>query len=327
MTRDPVRAAPRRNGLPFPLNIRLVMFGWNLLFLRPGPYRPDPARNDAWNRGAYLAEGLGHCGACHTPRNVLGAETGQKFAGGEAEGWTAYALNASSPAAVPWTAETLAHYLHQGFAPTHGVARGPMADVTADLRTVPQQDVQAIASYIAAQAGVARAPAPEVQQQIGVETQRGKATAPQTADSQADVAAQQTNNNGQGAEIYAAACAGCHQGPRAMPYGGIDLALSSGITGPSARNLVNVVLYGLPAAEGAANPIMPGFAAALSDQQLVALAAYLRQHFSDRQAWRDIDKTVQDARSAARAGSVRPAPSEQTAPPTSQRTSDNAASH
>src|ERR1700751_3611383 len=82
MTREPVRATAPANQLPFPLNVRLVMSGWNRLFLKPGPYQPDPARDDAYNRGAYLAEGLGHCGSCHTPRNVLGAEkTSEKFSG------------------------------------------------------------------------------------------------------------------------------------------------------------------------------------------------------------------------------------------------------
>ena len=154
MTREPVRATAPANQLPFPLNVRLVMYGWNLLFLKPGPYQPDPAHDEAWNRGAYLAEGLGHCGACHTPRNVLGAEkASEKFAGGEAEGWSAYAINASSPAPVPWTADTLLQYLSHGFNADHGVARGPMLDVASNLGAAPGDDLHAIATYVAAQIG------------------------------------------------------------------------------------------------------------------------------------------------------------------------------
>jgi mono/diheme cytochrome c family protein len=99
MTRAPVRASPPPNRLPFPLNIRAVVAGWNLLFLRPGPWQPDPTRSAEWNRGAYLVEAVGHCGACHTPRNALGAERGNDaLAGGDAEGWLAPALDAGSPA-------------------------------------------------------------------------------------------------------------------------------------------------------------------------------------------------------------------------------------
>src|SRR5438270_3548083 len=130
MTREPVRAKAPANDLSFPLNFRPVIAAWKLLYFRPGPYRPDPAQSEAWNRGAYLVEGLAHCGACHTPRNALGAEKKrERFTGGEAEGWTAYALNESSPAPVPWDGAALHHYLRNGWQDMHGIARGPMAPV------------------------------------------------------------------------------------------------------------------------------------------------------------------------------------------------------
>jgi mono/diheme cytochrome c family protein len=327
MTQPAEHAIAPRNQLPFPLNIRLLMYGWNLLFLREGPYHADAARSDAQNRGAYLTEGLGHCGACHTPRNFAGAEqTSKKLAGGEAEGWTAYALDASSPARVPWTAAALEHYLQHGFDAAHGVARGPMAEVAQDLRSVNADDVRAIAAYVAAQRHNGSAPAKPPTRQVDTEDQRGKALAPNSADSQADVLSKDETKRGanqEGARLYAAACAGCHEGPRATPYGGIELARSSGITGPSARNLVNVLLYGLPAAEAARSPIMPGFAAAMNDRQVVALATYLRARFSDKPAWNDVENTVREARRAERAATTRPAPSEEAVPPATQRTSSN----
>jgi mono/diheme cytochrome c family protein len=87
MTRDPVRATAPPDQLPFPYNVRPLLAVWNLLFLDKAPFRLDPGRDAAWNRGAYLAESLGHCGACHTPRNKLGAEEKDRpYAGGEAEG-------------------------------------------------------------------------------------------------------------------------------------------------------------------------------------------------------------------------------------------------
>ncbi|HEY4985740.1 MAG TPA: cytochrome c, partial [Bradyrhizobium sp.] len=108
MTRQPVRAQTRDNQLPFPLDRRVTIAGWKLLFLRSAAFESDPTKSAEWNRGAYLVEGLAHCGACHTPRNVLGAERASaRFAGGEADNWNAYAINAQSPAPVPWDGEAL----------------------------------------------------------------------------------------------------------------------------------------------------------------------------------------------------------------------------
>ena len=311
LTREPVSATVPQNQLPFPLNVRAVMHGWNLLFLKPGPYQPDPAHDEAWNRGAYLAEGLGHCGACHTPRNVLGAEkAGEKFSGGEAEGWSAYAINASSPAPVPWTADTLLQYLSNGFNADHGVARGPMLEVASNLGAAPSDDLHALATYIAAQIGTPDAPTPQVTKQVATQSARGKTLAAASADSQADTSQSRdpAADSEQGALIYAATCSGCHQGPRAAPFGGIDFALSSNINGPSARNLVNVVLNGLPAAEAKRAPIMPGFANAMDDAQVAALARYLRANFTAKPAWTDIDTSIAAARSALRTPPVNAAP-------------------
>jgi mono/diheme cytochrome c family protein len=322
MTRRPVRAKAPKNDLPFPLDVRLVLYGWNFLFLRPGPYQADGAHNVTWNRGAYLAEGLGHCGACHTPRNAFGAEkSGEPFAGGAAEGWTAYALNAASPAPMPWTQEALAQYLHDGFSGAHGVALGPMANVLNDLRAVPEDETQAIASYMTAGSGDGGA---RDQKDALADTQkeRGKAVANVSADSQADmlkIAAATT----EGGMIYAGACAGCHQGPRGLPYGGIDLSLSSTIGGPSPDNLINVVLFGLPARGAAHVPIMPGFADSMDDGQIAALVRDLRARFSEKAPWSDIEKVVREARGNAAVARYAPA-SAPASPGTEQRSANEA---
>ena len=159
MTRQPVRAPARDNDLAFPFNQRIAVAGWKLLFLRHGTYQPDSTKSAEWNRGAYLVEGLAHCGACHTPRNALGAEKTQaSFAGGDVDNWHAYAINGQSPAPVPWDADALFRYLRHGWHPDHGVARGPMAEVVSNLSEVPESDVRAIATYMA---GVFGAPTPE----------------------------------------------------------------------------------------------------------------------------------------------------------------------
>src|SRR5690242_2335175 len=136
--------------LTWPLNNRALMRGWNWMFFQEGTFAPKAEKSAEWNRGAYLVEGAGHCGACHTPKNTLGAEArDRRFAGGEGEGWSAPALDAASPAPVPWTADQLYNYLRHGFADQHGHAAGPMQPVVADLARAPEADVRAIATYVA----------------------------------------------------------------------------------------------------------------------------------------------------------------------------------
>ena len=115
MTRHPVEVYRKEPELWFPFNQRWLLAFWNLLFLDSAPFRADPQQSPEWNRGAYLVAGLGHCGACHTPKNFLGAEKrGLDLDGGEAEGWVGPALNAASPAPVPWDAANLFTYLRTG---------------------------------------------------------------------------------------------------------------------------------------------------------------------------------------------------------------------
>ena len=103
-----------------------------------------------WNRGAYLVEGLGHCGACHSPRNELGAEMATRYlAGGFAEGWEAPALTSLSQAPIPWSEDELFAYLRTGESRFHGVAAGPMAPVVKELKALPDEDIRAMAVYLA----------------------------------------------------------------------------------------------------------------------------------------------------------------------------------
>jgi len=283
MTREAVHARARENQLSFPLNQRVVVAGWKLLFLHRGAYQPDDAKSAEWNRGAYLVEGLAHCGACHTPRNALGAERASaSFAGGDVNNWHAYALNAQSPSPVPWDTAALYAYLHRGWHPDHGTARGPMAEVVSNLSQAPASDVRAIAIYMADVFG----PSPPDRKREG-EAVSAQSNSVSPGAAQAD---------SQGAAIYAAACASCHESGRPPPYGGINLGLSSAISGPDPRNLANIVLSGVQPVEGERSPIMPGFASSMSDAQIAILLNYLRSRFGRRPAWTDLEKTVEDAR-------------------------------
>src|SRR6202521_623055 len=150
MTRTPVHTPARPNGMPFPFNIRYLQAGWKLLFFRPGRFEPDGEKSAEWNRGAYLALGLSHCGACHSPRNLLGAEKpGDAYGGAVIDNWVAPPLTAANPAPAPWTREELYDYLPTGTSVLHGTAAGPMFPVVQSLAALPDSDVRAIATYFA----------------------------------------------------------------------------------------------------------------------------------------------------------------------------------
>jgi mono/diheme cytochrome c family protein len=276
MTRQPVQARTRDNHLPFPLNIRFLIAGWKLLFFHKGPYEQDSRHDAEWNRGAYLANGIGHCGACHTPRNNLGAEiAAQHFGGGEADGWHAYAINADSKSLEAWNAEDLHMYLSKGWHDRHGDAHGPMADVAANLSSVPDADLKAIATYVAAVMGKRALPLEK-----------------RSLDS--------SQSNDTGAALYAATCASCHDGSRPLPFGGVKLMLSTAVTGESASNLVNVILEGLHPPEGTPGAIMPGFSSTLTDGQLESLVAYIRSNLGAQPPWTGVENSVREARSRLR---------------------------
>jgi mono/diheme cytochrome c family protein len=291
MTRQPIRATAPANDLTFPLNFRPAIVLWKALFFRSGRYRPDQAKDPEWNRGAYLADGLAHCGACHTPRNVLGAERkSEAFNGAPVEGWYAYAINRNSPAPVPWTRDALEFYLAHGWQEQHGMARGPMAPVVMDLSTAPRSDVNAIAAYIAsfsdrAENSVA-ANDKAKRSNSKLASADSLATAPQTAPLKAN----------DGAAIYTGACAVCHESGRPVPLAGVNLSLSTAVNGPTPTNIINVTLYGLSQQPGMPSPIMPGFHGTLTDPQMVALLRYIRSAFSTKPPWPSLEEDVAKAR-------------------------------
>jgi len=299
MTRQPVHAPARPNQLSFPFNLRPLIAGWKLLYLRPAEIRPDPSKSEQWNRGVYLVEGLAHCGACHTPRNVLGAEQkSQAFAGGEADNWSAYAINAQSPSPVPWNEEALFAYLRHGWHADHGVARGPMAQVVNNLASVDRKDVEAIAVYAADLFGTPAAERVSRGEAVRAEAAKRKSSAASTSMSMPLT----LPSHQAGADIYEATCAGCHESARALPYAGVDLHLSSGINASDPRNVANTILAGVPAAEGVPSPIMPGYAASMTDAQITALLNYLRARFSRSTAWSNVEDTIAEARQAQATG-------------------------
>jgi len=268
MTRDPVRQRNFANQISFPYNAREFIAIWKNLYFRPGRFVPDPQQSAQWNRGAYLAEGLGHCSACHSPRNPLGAEVrDRQYAGGSAGSWHAPALDRSSPSPVPWTVDELAVYMRTGLVERHAIAAGPMGPVVRNLRSVNGDDVRAIAVYIASWM--------------------------QGADAGAPRAATLTTANAQGAAIYASACGECHDNGRTTSSGGaLELQMAIALSLPTPANLVHITLEGIPPRDGEASRIMPGFAGSLTDAQVVLLLTYLRSDVAHKPAWPDLDSQV-----------------------------------
>jgi len=297
MTRDPVDQTNRPPDLDFPLNFRIFAAGWQLLFLNKGAFQNNPSQSAAWNRGAYLVESVGHCGGCHTPRNALGAERrNEPFAGGTSEGWSAPALNAASAAPVPWTADQLYAYLKTGFADQHGFAAGPMQPVAANLGKVADADVRAIATYVATFIG------PRDDADRKRQTEAALAFAKQHAPTAADLARTTTgvasaDDRSAGGLLFAGACASCHRSGGGLPASRpVALGLSTPVNASGPENLLRIVTDGIHPPMGRSGPIMPGFSGALTDQQIVALADYVRTHYSRGPAWSNTAAALADIR-------------------------------
>jgi mono/diheme cytochrome c family protein len=169
-----------------------------------------------------------------------------------------------------------------------------MAEVTGNLGGLPEADVQAIATYTESIMGE---PSPERRQQAEAllgQAQGGRGTTFPAGDSQATT---DTATGDLGASLYASACGTCHESGRPLPFGGLHFALSTAVNASSPQNIINMTLFGLPAADGEASSVMPGFGGVLSDEQMVALLDYMRRRFTDNPAWEDSMELVRATRS------------------------------
>ena len=277
MAQAPVRAETPANALAFPFNLRPLLAGWNALFHQPRPFQPDPSKSAIWNRGAYLIEGLGHCSACHSPRNALGAERQAAYlAGGFAEGWEAPALTSLSKAPVPWNEGELYAYLRTGESRLHGVAAGPMAPVVQELAGVPDQDIRAMAVYLASFNEATDRPAHDA-----LAAKLEATTAVTTAASA-------------GARIYQGACAVCHEVGGPPLFGSRpSLALNSNLHSDAPDNLIQVILHGIAKPAVTDLGYMPAFKDSMSDGQVAELVTFLRRQFApDKPAWSDVAAKV-----------------------------------
>ena len=290
MTLDPVTQEPPANDLPFPFNIRMLMAGWNLLFLEAGEYEFDDQMDDEWNRGAYLAEGLGHCGACHSPRNLLGAvNQAAAYDGAEAEEWHAPALNDTSGTPVPWSQLQLVNYLFDGWDELHGIAAGPMAPVVNHLYDQSEDDIFAIAAYIES---LQSRHLSEPDLQSIIDDARSRDWEDEFGYRPAEI----PDDPGllRGMDVFADQCSKCHKrGSGQVP---VSLALTGTVNAPDPRNVIHIIFDGIRPPRGALQRSMPGFGSAITDDDIVDLLKFMRWHFTDLPPWQDTDELVAEKR-------------------------------
>ncbi len=286
MTLEPVRQAtpaPEMRGLTA---WRPVMALWNGLFHVSTPWQPDPQRTEAQNRGAYWVQTLGHCSACHTPRNLLGAEReAAHLQGAVVDGWHAPALDALNRSAVPWSEAAFYQYLRHGHSPWHAVAGGPMAQIVRQLGDVPDAVLRDMAAYLAslnpAHSGLDAAQSEALAQQA---VQRAALGRPLPGAAQRQ---------------FEGSCGACHhEGDGAQLLGvNTPLALNSQVRAASPDNLIRTILEGLQHPPSRAVGFMPAFKDSLSDAQIADIVRYTRARYApDQRPWPDVAQAIQQAR-------------------------------
>ena len=267
-TLPPVHAPAPANTLSFPFNQRGLMSLWSAFFNPDKRYEPNVDRSPEWNRGAYLAEALGHCGECHTPRNLAFAlDNRRKFAGAVQAGWRAYNITPDRAGGVgAWSDEQLTHYLSIGHADGRGTASGPMGEaVDESLKFLSPSDISALVAYLRTVPGVSTADLPEPRQE----------PAPALlADSTAAA------GEPHGKQVYEGACAGCHGWTGVSPV--IPFATLTGtraVNDPTANNVAQVIIGGGHRHFARDSDNMLPFGSTYSDAEIASVANFVTARF------------------------------------------------
>jgi len=260
-------AAPPPNALAFPFDQRWLMGFWSAFYNPDQRFRPHEDRSPAWNRGAYLAEGLAHCGDCHTPRNLAQAlDNRRKFEGTVTQGWRAYNITRDPASGVgQWSDAQLAEYLRAGHTAGRGSAGGPMAEeVDVSLSTLSPTDIAAIVAYLRTIPAIRTLdlPAPK-------------------ADPASDMPKlMQASFDPRGKQVFEGACASCHDWSGVSPI--TDYATLTGdraVNDTRAINVAQMVISGERRRTPTGQVMMPAFGAAYSDVEIAAVANYVTARF------------------------------------------------
>jgi mono/diheme cytochrome c family protein len=252
----------------FPFNQRSLMSVWGALFNPNRRFAARPDRSPEWNRGAYLAEAMAHCGDCHTPRSLAQAlDNRRKYAGAVAAGWKAYNITGDHASGVGgWSDAELGQYLATGHADGRGTAAGPMGEaVDLSLSHLTPSDIKALVAYVRSVPAIAGGdhPAPNTQ--------------PASASPKQGVA---DADHPRGKQIYEGACASCHSwtgtgslNPWATLTGG------RAVNDPTATNVAQIVISGSNRRLAAGSGFMPAFGHAYTDDEIAAVSNYVTARF------------------------------------------------
>ena len=274
---------PPQTDLPWPFSMRWLMMGWNLLYLDKGAYQPDGARSAEWNRGAYLVQGLGHCGDCHTPRSLAGGvkaaneRKGDSYlAGALIDGWLAQPLrHTDRGSAAQWSTEDMVTYLQTGRT-AHTAAFGPMSQVVQNsTQYMRREDLASIATYLQSIGTPPSTPAPM------------QAAVVAAAETHASTQKLRTGTvEGAGGMVYLNNCNACHRSSGAGADGVFpSLAGNSVVNAKDPTSLIRIVLAGSAMPSTEARPAalaMPGFGWRLSDDNVAALLSFVRSSWGNR---------------------------------------------
>jgi mono/diheme cytochrome c family protein len=264
----PLHVPAPQNTLAFPFNQRSLMSLWWAMFNPDMRYEPNVQRDAVWNRGAYLAEAMGHCGECHTPRNLAFAlNNRQKFAGAVQAGWRAYNITPDRNSGVgAWSDADVQHYLSTGHADGRGTASGPMGEVVDEsLSQLKPSDLAAMVTYLRTVASVATGDLPEPR------AAPAAATFAEGVGSPASLS---------GRAVYEGACAGCHGWTGISP--GIASATLTGtraVNDTTATNVAQIVIRGGERRTEAGPSNMPAFGSTYSDSEIASVANYVTARF------------------------------------------------
>jgi mono/diheme cytochrome c family protein len=258
---EPVRHQVETNQLPFPFNIRTSLIAWNWLAFEEGEYQSDPQRSAQWNRGAYLVQGLGHCGSCHTPKSLIGGDKDDEFlTGSPLQSWMAPDITANSHTGIGrWSEAEIVSYLKTG-ANRFDMASGPMAEaVEHSTQHWKDEDLSAVAVYLTS---------------LGDKDQ-----------SPPEPLAQEDKSMRTGALIYEDQCSACHT-PDGEGIANLFPKLSNAplVNSRDATSLIRVVLAGSRAVGTDAAPTapaMPSFAWNMSDEHIAAVLTYVRNSWGN----------------------------------------------
>ncbi|WP_313687122.1 cytochrome c [Pantoea sp.] len=274
MSQPPVAQANRQNDLGFPFDQRWAMKFWNAAFFRERRFVPLDSSDAELNRGAYLATALGHCGECHTPRNLgFAMDQGHALAGAEIQGWFAPNISSNPDTGLgQWSPKQISQYLAQGHAPGRSSAAGPMAEVIENsLQYLTPEDNRALVKYLQHTQSAKNGDGIRVNLQPASAM---KSTALLPGD----------QNDSAGRQLFAGDCSGCHQwnGPGRVNQHA-SLAGSTTVNDPKGRSLVQVILKGAHMEVGDQQVFMPDFGNKYSDAEVASVANFVIGHFGGKQ--------------------------------------------